>query len=253
MTASSVPSDKVGAAIRPRPSLKLSSPYRRRRFVDRFVRGLCVLATVLAIVPLLAILAYITVNGISALSLDLFTKPVMEGGIANCITGTLTLVALACAFGVPLGVLAGVYLSEFGNSRFGRAVRLSADVLAGMPSIIAGLFIYAAVVKPMKGPSAIAGGLALAMLMLPTVMRTTEELLRLVPQALREGALALGVPKWRAILRVVLRTAAPGIATGVVLAVARVTGETAPLLYTVGDSQYFSGPFEQTASLTVSI
>jgi phosphate transport system permease protein len=235
------------------------SAYTRRKITDVVVRGLCVAATVLAVLPLLAILGYIVIKGGSALSVSFFTelpKPPGEpnAGMANAIVGTLTLVGLACAAGVPLGIFAGVYLAEFGDNWFGRVVRFCTDVMSGVPSIVAGLFIYALVVVPMKRFSAIAGGLALAMLMLPTVTRTTEELLRLVPHALREAALALGVPKWRAILRVVLRTAAPGIATGVVLAVARVTGETAPLLFTALNNNGFSKGIDQpTASLTVQI
>jgi phosphate transport system permease protein len=233
--------------------------YRFRRVMDLFVRGLCVLAAFIAVVPLVTILGYIVFKGGAALSWSFLTelpKPPGEpgGGVANAIVGTLTLVALACAFGVPLGILAGVYLAEFGQTRFGKVVRFCADVMAGTPSIVAGLFIYALVVVPMHRFSAIAGGLALAMLMLPTVTRTTEELLKLVPNALREAALALGVPKWRAILRVVLRTAAPGIATGVVLAIARVTGETAPLLFTALNNNNWAGGIDQpTASLTIQI
>jgi phosphate transport system permease protein len=233
--------------------------FRIRKITDAGVRAMCAVATLVAVVPLVLILGYILVKGGGALHWTFFTelpKPPGEegGGMANAIVGTLTLVALSCVFGVPAGVLAGVYLSEFGQTRVGRAVRFCTDVMAGVPSIVAGLFIYALVVVPMRRFSAIAGGLALAMLMLPTVTRTTEELLKLVPHALREAALALGVPKWRAILSVVLRTAAPGIATGVVLAVARVSGETAPLLFTALNNNNWPGGIDQpTASLTIQI
>jgi phosphate transport system permease protein len=234
--------------------------YMKSKITDVVVRGLCALATVVALVPLCLILFHILMKGGSALTASFFTElPKAPGeanpGMANAIVGTLTIVALACAFGVPLGVLAGVYLAEFGaTSLFGRGVRFAADVLAGVPSIVAGLFVYALVVVPMKRNSAIAGGLALGILMLPTVTRTTEELMKLVPDALREAALALGVPKWRAIPRVVLRTAAPGIVTGVVLAVARVTGETAPLLFTsLNNNGWAQGVDQPTASLTVQI
>ena len=240
--------------------MELAQGYSKRRVVDAIVRGACVAATAIAVAPLLVILGYIVVKGASAISWSFFTelpKPPGDpgGGMANAIVGTLTLVALACAFGVPLGVLAGVYLSELGaNSKLARAIRFSSDVMAGIPSIVAGLFVYTMVVVPMHRFSALAGGLALSMLMLPTVTRTTEELLKLVPDALREGALALGVPKWRAILRVVLRTAAPGIATGVVLAIARVTGETAPLLFTaLNNNGWAQGIDHPTASLTIQI
>lgn len=233
--------------------------YRAHRAIDVIMRGLCVLATLAALVPLIAIIGYIAVKGAGALNLSFFTelpKPPGEpdAGMANAIVGTLTLVGLACAVGVPLGVLAGVFLAELGSGWFSKVVRFSADVMSGVPSIVAGLFIYTIVVVPMRRFSAIAGGLALAMIMLPTVTRTTEELLRLVPGSLREAALALGVPKWKAILKVVLRTAAPGIATGVVLAVARVCGETAPLLFTALNNSGWSGGIDQpTASLTIQI
>ena len=235
------------------------SAYAKRRMINLVVHGACVTATLLAVIPLLVILGYITFKGAGSLNWAFFTelpKPPGEpgGGMANAITGTLTLVGIACAIGVPLGILAGVFVVEFGANKFGKLVQFSADVMSGLPSIVAGLFVYALVVVPMHRFSALAGGLALAVLMLPTVMRTTEELLRLVPDALREAALALGVPKWRTILRVVLRTAAPGIATGVVLAVARVTGETAPLLFTaLNNNGWAEGIDQPTASLTVQI
>ncbi len=233
--------------------------YRRRRLVDLAVRGACVAATLVAVVPLVLILGYIVVKGGAALSPAFFLElpqPAGEtgAGMANAIVGTLTLVGLACAFGVPLGVFAGIYLAEFGDNWLGTVIRFCSDVMAGVPSIVSGLFVYALVVVPMGRNSAIAGGLALAMLMLPTVTRTTEELLKLVPNALREAALALGVPEWRTTLWVVLRTAAPGIATGVVLAVARVTGETAPLLFTsLNNNGWADGIDQPTASLTVQI
>jgi phosphate transport system permease protein len=168
--------------------------------------------------------------------------------------GTLELVGLACLFGIPLGVMAGVYLAEFGRGRFANAVRFSADVMSGVPSITVGIFVYTLVVLSMKRFSALAGGIALAIIMLPTVTRTTEELLKLVPPALREAAYGLGVPRWSATLRVVLRTAAPGIATGVMLAVARVAGETAPLLFTAFSNRFWSdGIDEPVASLPVQI
>lgn len=234
-------------------------PYVRRKIVDAVVRGACVVATVVAIIPLALVLYYVTVRGIGGVNLDFFTelpKPVGEkgGGMANAIVGTLQLVGLACLFGIPPGVMAGVYLAEFGDNRFAKVVRFSADVMSGVPSITVGIFVYTLIVLATKSFSALAGGVALAVLMLPTVTRTTEELLRLVPESLREAALGLGVPKWRATLRVVLRTAAPGIATGVMLAVARVAGETAPLLFTAFNNQYWSQGLDQpTASLPVQI
>jgi len=235
------------------------SAYQRRKIADIFVRSACVAAAVVALIPLVSVLYYVTARGIGGINLDFFTelpKPVGEsgGGMANAIVGTLKLVFLACAIGIPPGVLAGVYLAEFGHSRFGKLVRFSADVMSGVPSITVGIFVYTLVVLQTKQFSALAGGIALAVLMLPTVTRTTEELLKLVPESLREAALGLGLPKWRATLRVMLRTAAPGIATGVMLAVARVAGETAPLLFTAFNNRFWGGGLnEPTASLPVNI
>ena len=233
--------------------------YRRRKVADLLVRSACVAATAIAILPLGLVLWYVAARGVAGIDLDFFRelpKPVGEtgGGMANGLVGTLELVGLACAFGIPPGVLAGIYLAEFGGSRFAKLVRFSADVMSGVPSITVGIFVYALIVLRTKTFSAYAGGVALAVLMLPTVTRTTEELLRLVPEALREAALGLGVPKWRATLRVVLRTAAPGIATGIMLAVARVAGETAPLLFTAFNNSFWSAGLNQpTASLPVQI
>jgi phosphate transport system permease protein len=237
----------------------VSDRYRTRRFVDRAVRVACVAATGLALLPLFSVLYFVITRGASGLSWAFFTelpKPVGEpgGGMAHALLGTLELVGLAALFGVPPGVLAGIYLSEFGDSRAARVVRFAADVMAGIPSITVGLFVYALLVATTRTFSAIAGGLALGLIMLPTVTRATEELLRLVPEALREAALGLGVPRWRATLLIVLRTAAPGIVTGVLLATARVAGETAPLLFTALNSRHWmSSLFEPTASLPVNI
>lgn len=233
--------------------------YLRRKWTDRFVRGLCVLGTLVALIPLASVLYYVLIRGIGGINLEFFTelpKPVGEtgGGMGNALLGTLKLVGLAGLFGIPPGVLAGVYLAEFGSSKFGHAVRFAADVMSGVPSITVGIFVYSLVVVTTKQFSALAGGIALAILMLPTVTRTTEELLKLVPESLREAALGLGVPKWRATLRVMLRTAAPGIAVGVMLSVARVAGETAPLLFTAFNNRFWStGINEPTASLPVNI
>lgn len=233
--------------------------YMRRRITDIVVRGLCLVASLIALIPLGLVLFYVASRGIGGINLDFFTelpKPVGEkgGGMANAIVGSGELVGLACLIGIPPGVLAGVYLAEFGENRFGKVVRFSADVMSGVPSITVGIFVYTLIVMHTKKFSAIAGGIALAVLMLPTVTRTTEELLRLVPDALREAALGLGVPKWRATIRVVLRTAAPGIVTGIMLALARVAGETAPLLFTAFNNRFWSeGLNEPTASLPVQI
>lgn len=238
----------------------MRDPYLRRKTVDRFARAACLGAMLLALVPLCSVLGYVAWRGAGGLDWAFFTelpKPVGEvgGGMANACLGTLVLVGLACAVGIPVGVMSGIYLAEFGGTgRLARAVRFSADVLSGVPSITVGIFVYGLVVTTMHRFSALAGGLALGLIMLPTVARTSEELLRLVPDSLREAALALGVPKWRMILSVVLRTAAPGVATGVMLAVARVAGETAPLLFTALGSQYWSTRLDRPmASLPVQI
>src|SRR6187431_1367919 len=233
--------------------------YARRKVTDIVVRSACVSATVIALIPLVSVLYYVASRGIGGINLAFFSelpKPVGEsgGGMANALVGTFKLVFLACLFGIPPGVLAGMYLAEFGDSRFGKWVRFSADVMSAVPSITVGIFVYSLVVLQTKHFSAFAGGVALGVLMLPTVTRTTEELLKLVPESLREAALGLGVPQWRATLRVILRTAAPGIAVGVMLAVARAAGETAPLLFTAFSNRFWSESLgEPTASLPVSI
>jgi len=237
----------------------VKSRYRRRKAVDVAARGLCLAATMLAIVPLVSVLFYVASAGLGGLSWDFFTQlpqPVGEagGGMRNAIVGTLILVGLACSVGIPLGVMAGVYLAEFGATRFGQVVRFSADVMSGVPSIAVGIFVYTLVVLTMGHFSALAGGIALGVLMLPTVTRTTEEFLRLVPTTLREAALALGVPKWRVIVRVVLVTGARGIMTGVMLAVARAAGETAPLLFTALGSRLWTTSLDQPmGALSVQI
>ena len=233
--------------------------YRRRILLDRIARGACVAATLLALLPLASVLIYVTAKGVGGLTWELFTelpKPVGEvgGGFGNAMLGTLLLVGLACAVSIPIGVLSGLYLSELGATRLGKAVRFSADVMSGVPSIAVGIFVYTLVVLSMRRFSALAGGIALGILMLPTITRTTEELLKLVPDSLREAGLALGVPKWRVILQVVLRTGAPGIATGVMLAVARAAGETAPLLFTAFGNRFWSTSLDKPiASLPVQI
>ncbi len=223
------------------------------------MRGACVAATVLALIPLVSVLFYIARSGIGGFSWHYLTSlpaPVGElgGGFGNALLGSLVLVGIASAIAVPMGVLAAVYLAEFGQNRLGTAARFAADVMAGVPSIAVGIFVYGVIVLAMRGFSAVAGGIALAILMLPTVVRTTEELIKLVPSSLREAGLALGVPKWRVILKVVVRTGAPGMATGVMLAVARAAGETAPLLFTAFGNRFWSTDLRQPiASLPVHI
>lgn len=219
---------------------------------------LTALCALFAVLVLVAIIGYIAVQGVSSLSFQFLIdtpKPIGEGGgIGNAILGTFVLLGLACAIGMPLGIAAGVYLAEFGDNWFGRVVRFVADTLTGVPSIVVGVFVYTLIVLPMRQFSALAGGIALALIMFPIVARTTEEMIRLVPNSLREGALALGAPQWRVITGVVLPAAASGIATGAMLAVARVTGETAPLLFTALNYKFFSYFLDQPiASLTVQI
>jgi phosphate transport system permease protein len=231
-----------------------------RKFKNNLMMGLTVVATVITLLPLFLVLGYLISKGFVNLNLAFFThlpKPVGEagGGMANAIVGTLELIGLASLMGIPLGVGAGLYLSEFGRRGLvGPATRFSADVLIGMPSIVVGIFAYAVVVRPMRSFSALAGGFALGIIMIPLVCRTTEEMLRLVPRDLREAALALGVTRWRTTVLVVVRTAMGGIATGVILAIARVAGETAPLLFTAFGNHFWSrSAFEPIASLTVQV
>ena len=219
---------------------------------------LTALCTIVAIGVLAIILTYIARRGLSSINFHFLVetpKPVGEGGgIGNAIVGSAVLLLLACAAGIPLGIATGVYLSEVGRGWFASSVRFLVDTLTGIPSIVTGVFVYAVVVLRMKHFSAYAGGIALALIMVPIVARTTEEMIRLVPHSLREGALALGAPQWRVTLGVVIPAAASGIATGAMLAIARVSGETAPLLFTAFGSRFFpSGLDEPIASLTVQI
>jgi phosphate transport system permease protein len=220
---------------------------------------LCALAVVIALIPLAMILFYVIREGAGALNWAFFTempKPVGEagGGMGNAIVGTLILIGLAALFAVPIGCLCGIHLSEYPRTRFSSAVRFAADVLNGVPSIVVGIFAYGLVVLPVKRFSAIAGGVALGLLMLPIVVRTTEELLRLVPGGLREGALALGATRSRAVFTVILPAALPGILTGILVALARVAGETAPLLFTAFNNRFWSTNIAQPiASLTVQV
>lgn len=220
-----------------------------------FLTAACV---IIAIIPLLSILYTVTINGISAINLDFLTQlPAPEGeaggGLGNAIQGTFVVVGIACLIGLPVGILSGVYLSEYGDNKFGRMVSFVADVLAGTPSIAAGMFSYTFIVLYF-GFSAIAGGVALSVLMIPIVARTTEESLRLVPGSIREASLALGIPRWKTILHIVLSIAMSGIITGALLAIARVSGETAPLLLTAfGNPFWASGVDKPISTLPVQI
>ena len=232
---------------------------RRRRIISAVAEGLCAAAVVLALIPLVMILFYVIKQGFSSLNWAFFTqmpKPVGEpgGGMANAIVGTLILIAIAAIFAVPIGCICGIHLSEFPESKFSSLVRFAADVLNGVPSIVIGMFAYGLVVLPVKRFSALAGGFALGVLMIPIVVRTTEELLRLVPPGLREGALALGATRSRAVFSVIVPAALPGILTGILVATARVAGETAPLLFTSFNNRYWTTNITQPmASLTVQV
>jgi phosphate transport system permease protein len=237
----------------------MSGTALRRRLMDRSVTVFCIIAVLLALLPLLHILGFVLGQGLPAMTGAFFTslpKPVGEigGGMANAIVGTLILILLAGTIAIPIGIVSGVYLSEHHRTRLATAVRLSADVLNGVPSIVVGIFAYSIVVLPMKRFSALAGGVALAMIMIPLILRTTEELLRLVPPTLRDGALALGATRARAVFTVILPAALPGLVTGILVALARVGGETAPLLFTAFNSRYWSFDLRQPiASLTVQV
>jgi phosphate transport system permease protein len=229
-----------------------------RALADNTVTGLAVLATVVVIAPLVAIFGYLIFRGASSLNLAFFTnipKPIGEegGGMANAIVGSGVLLALASVIGIPLGIGGGIYLAEFGRgTRLANAVRFTADVLNGVPSIVMGIAAYALIVSPqipgvpfLGHFSAFAGGVALGIMMIPTVCRTTEEMLLMVPHAVREAALGLGVPNWRSVLSITVKTASPGIITGCMLAFARVAGETAPLIFTALGNEFWSVDLNQ--------
>jgi phosphate transport system permease protein len=231
---------------------------RSRLIVNALMTSLSAACAFAVVAVLLLIMGYIAWRGLSSISLQFLLdtpKPVGEGGgIGNAITGTLILLGAASLVGLPFGIAAGVYLAEFGDNLFGKLVRFVTDTLTGVPSIVVGVFVYTLIVLPQKHFSALAGALALALIMIPIVARTTEEMLRLVPTSLREGALALGAPQWKVTMGVVLPAAASGIATGAMLAIARVSGETAPLLFTAFGSRFFNVYLDQPmSSLTVQI
>lgn len=233
--------------------------FYRKKIVSNIMMFLTFAAAIAALIPLIFIFYYTISKGISYLNLDFFTqlpKPVGEtgGGMVNAIVGTLILIGLGGVIGIPVGIMAGTYLSEFGDNKFGFMVRFLTNVLSGIPSIVVGVVAYTMIVLPMKHFSAIAGGVALGILMIPTITRTTEEMIKLVPHSLREAGLALGIPKWKTTILIVLRTAWKGIATGVLLGLSRAAGETAPLLFTALGNRFWSTNIKQPmASLTVYI
>ena len=231
----------------------------RRKLIDRVMTSMTTVAAVVVVVALVLILGYISVTGVTELSPGFLVnepKPVGEAdsGIANAIVGTLILIGVASLIGLPIGILGGLYLAEFGNGKVGTVMRFLIDTLTGVPSIVVGVFAWTVLVRPMGHFSALSGGIALAIIMMPIVARTTEEMIRLVPHSMREAALALGAPVWRMSLGVVLRAAAGGVATGAMLAIARIAGETAPLLFTALSYNYMSTDLMlPIASLTYQI
>lgn len=233
--------------------------YQRRRWTDRLMTLLTTLAVLVAVVPLFGILIYVLIQGASVINWNFFSKlptPVGEpgGGMLNALVGSTILVVLAAAIGLPIGLFSAVYLAEYGRGRLATAIRFVTEVLNGVPSIVIGIFAYAIVVRPLHHFSALAGGIALGLMMIPTVTRTAEEMIRMVPNSLREAGLALGLPRWRVIVSIVLPTAANGIITGIMLAIARISGETAPLLFTALNNSFLSANLLQPiSSLPVQI
>ena len=233
--------------------------YLRRKVTGYIMMTLCGLATLAVVGILVLIIGYTLSQGLPYLNLEFITgtaRPLGEtgGGMLNEILGTLLLAGLASLIGVPLGVLAGVFLAEYGGSRLGPVIRIVADVLTGVPSIVVGIFVFVTVVRPMGTFSALAGGIALAIIMLPVIARTTQEMMGIVPGTYREAALALGIPRWRAVVSVVMPGARSGIVTGIMLAVARISGETAPLIFTaLGNRFGFAGLDQPVGALPLQI
>ena len=230
-----------------------------RKAKNLLMTALMVAATLTVLVPLALIFVHIVKMGLSSVNLDFFTqipKPTGEtgGGMANGMAGSAVMIAMASAIGIPIGIFGAIYLAEYGGSRISTVIRFAADVLSGIPSIITGMVAYSLLVVPMKGFSALAGSVALALIMIPIVLRTTEEQLKMVPGTLREASLALGVPLWRTSLKVTLRSALTGVMTGILLSIARVAGETAPLLFTALGNQFWSGKLtEPMAAMPLQI
>ena len=233
--------------------------FYRRKTTNVVMLSVAFISAILTIMPLVLVFYYTISKGITHLNIDFFTKlptpvDVPGGGMVNAIVGTLILIGIGGAIGIPIGIFAGTYLAESRKSKFASIVRFLSDVLSGVPSIVVGVVAWTLVVVPMKSFSALAGGIALAILMIPTITRTTEEMIKLVPHSFREAGLALGIPKWKTTLKIVLKTASKGIATGVLLGLARAAGETAPLLFTALGNRFWStNVFQPIASLTVYI
>jgi len=238
---------------------KADRMWLRRRLLDRAMTGLFSLSMAVVLLPLVFIVVFLVVQGASSINWNFFTKvpaPVGEpgGGMGNAILGSFFVILLASLVGVPIGLLGGIFLGEFPGSRLSKVTRFAADVLNGTPSIVMGVFAYSVVVMPMHSFSALAGGFALGIMMVPIMLRTTDEMLQLVPQMVREASLALGIPYWRTVMSVVLRSAKSGLITGVLLAMARIAGETAPLLFTAFNNAFWTTSLVQPiATLPVQI
>ena len=236
---------------------KKQNPIRKTK--ERIFLIFIFFCAIMAIIPLISVMGYVFLQGVSAINFDFFTKlptPVGEqgGGMGNAIIGTIILTGIAAFVGLPIGVFGGIWLAQFGDGKRGFFIRYSADVLSSIPTIVIGIFAYVLIVLMMKRFSAIAGGFALGIIMIPTVIRTTEEMIKMVPRTLYEAGLALGIPEWKVTMRIVFRTAWSGIFTGIMLSIARIGGETAPLIFTAFNSPYWSFKVDQPmASMTVTI
>ncbi|MBV6477678.1 MAG: Phosphate transport system permease protein PstA [Ignavibacteria bacterium] len=229
---------------------KMPGNIRRRKLVNSVMIILCVIAGIITILPLLYIFFYTTKSGITSLNLDFFInmpKPVGEegGGMANAIVGSIILIGIGSLIGIPVGVMSGIYISEYSKNITAFIIKFVTDILSGIPSIIIGIFAYGLIVINMQRFSALAGGFALGILMIPTITKVTEEMLKLVPQSIREASLALGVSRWKTVLRIALTTASSGIITGILLAIARAAGETAPLLFTAFGNSFWQTEIDQ--------
>lgn len=230
-----------------------------RKAKSRFMQTLAFVCAIVAILPLVLVFYHLVKEGFTSINWAFFTqlpKPVGEtgGGMANAIVGTFVLIGLAALIGVPVGVLGGIFLSEYSHKRLNWWIRFAADIVNGVPSITWGMVVYALVVVPMKGFSALAGGIVLGLMMIPLIMRTTEEVLQLVPSGYREASLALGIAQWKTILQIVVRTALKGIITGILIALARIAGETAPLLFTAFGNGYWASKLtEPIAAMPLQI
>jgi phosphate transport system permease protein len=235
------------------------SGYQGRKFVNRMMLGLCAAAATISIIIVALILGYTLVQGASSLNIDFLThaaKPMGEtgGGMRDEIFGTLILVALGTLISLPVGLMAGIFVAEFAGRKMATVIQFTADILAGVPSIVVGVFAYALLVKPMHSYSALSAGVALAVIMIPIVARTAQEAMRLVPNSMREAALALGITRWRAVVGVIIPGALTGIITGIMLGVARIAGETAPLMFTALGSQFgVQGLFKPIGALPLQI